>query len=203
MPVHEIADDDASSRKDRRARGEFQYDERGDLLRARVPMMLRDADRREVQRQIKADAARRELQRRIVDAAGNDGLALLKPGSRRLADASAYADAEAAYEQATRDCENAWRRGPGSQDALAHGTEYSGHEGDPCTVRAGSAEGYLEGSPGHLARVDGKLVCVPNEPAPRRSDSMSASDAQATKDRAYDEMCRRSEDAWRHLGESV
>ena len=91
MPVHEIADDDASSRKDRRARGEFQYDERGDLLRARVPMMLRDADRREVQRQIKTDAARRELQRRIVDAAGNDGLALLKPGSRRLADASAYA----------------------------------------------------------------------------------------------------------------
>ena len=38
-----------------------QHDQHGQLVRARVPMMLRDAaardDRREVQRQIKADAA--------------------------------------------------------------------------------------------------------------------------------------------------
>ena len=59
--------------------------------------------------------------------------------------------------------------------------------------------GHLEGSPGHLARVDGQLVCVPDKSA--RADSVSVSDAERIKDQAYDELCRRSEEAWRNLGE--
>ena len=208
MPtIVDIDDDDVSNRKARR-RGEFQYDESGNVTAARVPMMLRDsdADRREVQRQIKADAARREVQHqiadreRVVDGAGDAGLALNRPGSRMLADRSAYDAVADAYDEMCRASSDAWKRGPGGhQDALAHGTEYAeGREGDPCTVCAGAAEGYLEGSPGHLARVDGKLVCVPDK---RRSDCMSPADAERIKKATYDEMCRAGEQAWKNLGQ--
>jgi hypothetical protein len=186
-------------------------DERGllkDGHRLRVPMTARDS-LSPVQRAIAEDrGAHAPL--RAVDALGRDGLALCRPGSRHLTAGSATTDdAELAlqrqlvadaYMQATFEAENAWKRGPGGlQDASALGTEYSGREGDACTVRAGAAEGYLEGCPGHLARVDGKLVCVPDN---RRTDSVNASDAEAIKQRAYDEMCRAGEQAWKNLGRS-
>ncbi len=43
MPVLDIANDDVSSRKARRVLGEFQYDQHGSVVQARVPMMLRDS----------------------------------------------------------------------------------------------------------------------------------------------------------------
>jgi hypothetical protein len=139
----------------------------------------------------------------MVHDGTDNPFALNKPGPRFAADASLYDEVARAYHEAGIAQADAWRRGPGgaSQDASpALGTEPAGaREGDPCTVRAGAAEGYLEGAPGHLARVDGQLVCVPD--APRRTDSMSAADAEAIKQRAYDEMCRAGEQAWKNLGQ--
>ena len=81
------------------------------------------------------------------------------------------------------------------------GTEYvGGQPGSPCTVRAGSVEGYLEGSPRHLARVDGKLVCVPDQRTPQRADSMSATDAEAIKEAAYRQRVADGQEAWKNLG---
>ena len=205
MPVHEIDDDDASSRKDRRARGEFQHDEAGNVTSARIPMMLRDsvamrdANRRAVQAAIKA-----ERQRGVVDGSGSTA-GLHRPGSRVAADRGAYDAVAEAYAQMIADKSEAWRAGPGGnqQDASAWGTEYAGaREGDACTVRAGAAEGYLEGGPGHIARVDGKLLCLPDQRAQRRPDSMSAADAEAIKQMAYDERVRAGEQAWKNLGRS-
>ena len=219
MPVHEIADDDASRRLKDRRRGEFQYDEFGNVTTARIPMMLRDAamrdaDRREVQRQIKAD------RQRVVDGAGNDGLALHRPGSRFAADAGLYDAAAKAYSEMVTRSENAWRDGPGGgqQDASSLGTEYGGKPGDPCTVRSGAGRGWIEGGPGHLAcvNVEGEdvLICVPNAPSDRRSDNAPildwrttdlaklVRDAAAIKQQAYDEMCQAAEQAWKNLGRS-
>jgi hypothetical protein len=125
----DVNDDDGSARTTRHPRGEFQYDQRGNVVAARVPMMLRDsaardADRREVQRQIKTDSERREAfadRHRIVDGSGSDGLALRRPGARRMADASLYDAPAEAYAAMVADGEAAWKRGPGGnqQDATA------------------------------------------------------------------------------------
>ena len=199
MPVLDIANDDVSSRKARRVLGEFQYDQHGSVVQARVPMMLRDsadANRREVQAAIKADR-----QRDVVDAAGGTA-GLHRPGPRFASDASARDAAEQAYTQMVADSSDAWRRGPGGhQDASALGTEYvGGQPGSPCTVRAGSAEGYLEGSPGHLARIGGELMCVPDQQTPRRADSVSATDAEAIKEAAYRHRVADGQEAWKNSG---
>jgi hypothetical protein len=170
------------------------FDERGRLKDGRtyrVRMHAKDS----VQAAIMAD--RRS---HVTDATGDSGLGLHRPGARFATDASLYDAAMEAYAQATCAAEEAWRKGPGWQDASALGTGYSGREGDPCTVRAGASEGYLEGSPGHLARVDGKLVCVPDKPS-RRADSMSIADAEAIKQRAWEDANREAAEAWKHLGQ--
>jgi hypothetical protein len=186
-----------------------------------------------VQRAIVQD---REAQRplRVVDALGYDGVALCRPGSRHLTAGSATADSAvlavqhqnvtSAYLRATFDAENAWRRGPGSEDANTNalGTEFdNGREGDACTVRAGAAMGYMEGSPGHLVRVGGKLLCMPDMPMQqtnmptrraampmqqaivpaRRSDSVSTIDAEAIKRKAWEDAGREAAEAWRNLGQ--
>jgi hypothetical protein len=105
--------DDADSAFDERG-VQKQYDQHGNITRMRVPMMLRDAaardaDRREVQRQIKAERST------VVDGAGYAGFGLCRPGPRRMADSAIYAEAATAYEQRVRDGEDAWRRGPDQQ----------------------------------------------------------------------------------------
>jgi hypothetical protein len=133
----------------------------------------------------------------IHDGAHSE-FSLNRPGYR-VSDAVDHSAAEQAYDEMCQASADVWKRGSGGhQDTLAHGTEYAeGREGDPCSVRAGAAEGYLEGSPGHLARIDGKLV-VPDK---RRFDCMSAADAERTKKATYDEMCRAGEQAWKNLGQ--
>jgi hypothetical protein len=76
--------------------------------------------------------------------------ALHRPGFR-FADQRAQqrvADARAAYET---DLINSWRK-----DA----DEDWGDPGDQCTVRSGGVD---EGAPGHLRRINGRLVCVPDD----------------------------------------
>jgi hypothetical protein len=89
------------------------FDERGLLkdqhtYRVRLPLMDHDPTHR----------------RRIVDAAGNDGLALNKPGYRLLQDDDAGRQAIAdAHEKYLYDLENAWRgdawrRGAGKEEIV-------------------------------------------------------------------------------------
>jgi len=162
--------------------------------------LLRDGHRLRVRMTARDGATvRGQVASRHVHDGRHSEFGLNKPGPR-YNDAIDTSKIARAYEAMVRDGEERWRAGPGSQDASALGTEYAeGREGDPCTVRAGAAEGHLEGSPGHLGRVDGKLVCVPDK---RRTDSMSATDAERIKQAAYDEMCRAGEQAWKNLGRS-
>ena len=74
----------------------------------RVPMMARDS-LSPVQQAIIAD------RQRVVDAAGDAGLALHRPGSRMLADRSAYDAVADAYDEMCRASEVAWKAGPGQQ----------------------------------------------------------------------------------------
>jgi hypothetical protein len=69
--------------------------------RFRTPMHLQDS----VQRAIARDRMR------VVDGAGNEGLALRRPGSRMPADEFAFDEAAGAYAEMVRDGENAWKRG--------------------------------------------------------------------------------------------
>lgn len=48
-----------------------------------------------------------------------------------------------------------------------------------------------------LRTINDELRCVPDQ----RVDSMSIADAEAIKQRAYDEMVKAKQEAWRHLGE--
>ena len=176
-------------------------------------MMLRDADanRRAVQAAIKAD------RQHVVDGSGGTA-DLHRPGSRFAADAGLYDAAAKAYSEMVTRSENAWRDGPGGgqQDASSLGTEYGGKPGDPCTVRSGAGRGWIEGGPGHLAcvNVEGEdvLICVPNGPSDRRSDSTPVldwrrmdlakllRDAGAVKQQAYEAARAESERAWMRLG---
>ena len=175
--------------------------------------MLRDADanRRAVQAAIKAD------RQHVVDGSGGTA-DLHRPGSRFAADAGLYDAAAKAYSEMVTRSENAWRAGPGGglQDASALGTEYNGKPGDACTIRAGAVRGWIEGSPGHLAylNIEGEqvLMCVPNAPSDRRSDSTPVldwrrmdlakllRDAGAVKQQAYEAARAETERAWMRLG---
>jgi hypothetical protein len=102
MPVREI-DDDAF---------EWIVDHRGrpaKIVKAgvtyRVPMMARDS-LSPVQQAIIAD------KQRVVDGAGDAGFALNRPGSRMLADRSAYDECATAYQEMVERAERAWIDGP-------------------------------------------------------------------------------------------
>jgi hypothetical protein len=85
---------------------------------------------------------------RIVDAAGNGDLgSLSRPGYRKVEDARSREAIEAAYFAYDQELQNAYR----SADA---DDQLFGRDGDACMV---------DGSPGHLKRIGGKLVCVPDE----------------------------------------
>jgi len=120
----------------------------------RVPMRMRDAA--SVAGQIA------ERQRGIVDLAGNDGVALHRPGVRLMSDESTYDAAAAAYEQMIADTSDAWKRGPGghAQD-LGDGQQDAG--------------------------------------SPAWRPGLSFSDAEAIKQKSYDEMVPAAETAWQNL----
>ena len=177
----------------------------------RVRTMLRDANT--VGGQIARD------RQRVVDGGGGTA-GLHRPGPRFASDAGLLDAARKAYEQRVADGEERWRAGPGGglQDASVLGTAYSGKPGDSCTVRAGAARGWIEGSPGHLVylNIEGEqvLICVPNRPSVRPSDSAPSldwrttdlaklvRDAAAIKQQAYEAACADSERAWMRLGSS-
>jgi hypothetical protein len=175
------------------------FDDRGllkDKHSARVPMMMRDG-LTDLQRSVRDHYA----PARVVDAFGDSGAGLHRPGSRYLVAGAGTADhavlvmrdhlRREARDQYIAELTSAWQRKP-TQD-LGGGVREA-QPGDVCTVR-GPEYPLDQSAPGHL---DARLVCVPDKP---RRDSMSrtmdAADAQRIRDEAYAEFVRLHENAWR------
>jgi hypothetical protein len=154
------------------------FDENGILKDGRsfrVPMFMADGTRA------------RPL---ITDASGNGGFALHRPGFRVSSSDAARDAKQQAYESYTRDLENAWRA-PAMHDASTETAEGQ-VEGAACTVRNPSYPDD-QGAPGHLRRVDGKLICVPDTKQNARADGFSTD----ARERAYQERDAELRDAWR------
>jgi hypothetical protein len=166
----------------------------------RVPMMMRDADLTPLQLAVRDHARkddRRRQQQRIHDGSG-DAYGLHRPGYR-FSDQFDDAEAIRAYDQMKFEQANAWRRGP------QHAYEREKHDAGPPAGAYGPMEPHridqpctIDGQPGTLQpTADNKwLICKPS----LRADSMSVADAEAIKQQAYDEMCQRMCNAWRHPG---
>jgi hypothetical protein len=183
-----IADDDA-------------FDENGRLRdghTARVPVQLRDG--------IPAPPVRR----RALDAAEHAALNSCRHGFRyaNTADdsmAERRAWARDAYTTHEYELANAWRNPPLGlgrlRDDYGNGGRFGsvGREGDTCTVRDG---GVNEGAAGHLRRVGGRLVCVPDDEDddPAFDDSAfndAQMDAEQYRELVYQEYARSISRAWR------
>jgi hypothetical protein len=151
--------------------------------RVRVSVQMRDSMRREQPahdgRQPLTDQQRRDLQG-------------CRPGFRTL-DSDTYRERKAwardAYAEVEHRLTNAWRDGP------VNGFGSSGLrgqvEGDLCTI---------DGAPGHLRRVGGRLVCVADdEDEDAAFDDSAFNDAQLTDARelAYRDYARELTRAWR------
>jgi hypothetical protein len=150
------------------------YDANGILKDGRsvtVPMMMRDAMRRDIAR----NAASLD-DGRMFDAS------LRRPGFRH-ADSRTLDATERAYSDYENAQTNAWR------GADAEG----GVEGALCTVK--NAE-YPEafGSRGHLVRVGNKLVCTPDRRDDARRDALPVRDEREQTYAAYQSY---AENAWR------
>ena len=155
--------------------------------RYRVPLTMMDEMQKDIREQITADTAPLH----VVDAAGNAGLALNKPGARYLTAGkktqdwarivTANVQRDQAKAEMINDMQTAWQ-----QDIAG---EFRGAQpGDPCTVRKGGYRGYAEGSPGHL---DENLECIPDQ-RPR-----DAAAAQRIRDAAYEQSVRELTEAWK------
>jgi hypothetical protein len=172
--------------------------EDGDTLR--VSMTMRDS-LSPVQRAIAEDADRRRA--RLHDGTGNSQFVGNKPGFVFAADAD-YGATERARQDMIKDHEQAWSRDdrftfePVEKETGFGSKWFAGaREGDPCTVQGAEYQSEF-GSPGHLKRINGRLVCVPDRRA--RADAAPVTDAaegQRVKQEAYDAMCRDKANAWR------
>jgi hypothetical protein len=132
---------------------------------------------------------------RVTDAAGgSEGLG--RPGFRLNAAHDAAARRRL-YDQYDEDIGQQWKNPPQMHFA---------GEGDVCTVR-GPEYPDDEGSPGHLRRIKGKLVCVPDDNnnktdalrarTPARAYAKPAEDHKLTMDELYRSLDRDLENAWR------
>jgi hypothetical protein len=163
---------------------EDDFDSRGilkDGRSIRTSVLLMDDDAKE--KTLLADHAPLH----VVDAFGNDGFALNRPGARYAAAGTKTADharlvtakimCDRARAEWINDTVNAWR-----SDAAG-----DAKEGDVCTVRSGASRGWTEGSPGHLKMINGQLECVPD----KNQDGVDPRDA------AYHAMVDELVNAWR------
>jgi|SRR6516225_7529600 hypothetical protein len=177
--------------KQQRKRSDSDDDVIADGGVVRVPLMLRDGSTVDLE----------PWQRDVILGARlglEDGESLHRPGARFCTDAAANEAVAKAYLQSVRELQDAWRhptRDAGRDDPITGfgSPEFRGGQpGDPCTCRG--PEFPLDfGSPGHLERRDGRLVCVPDRER-GRENGRSRMDA---RDEAYVAMCRELENAWR------
>ena len=146
----------------------------------RVPWYLKDGA--SVSGQIATDR-----QRTVVDASGDSGIGLHKPGARFAADRSAFDAAAAAYAQMVADQAVSWKRGPDryQQDAGAReGDEAIGTDArrrrktvarDPFGREAATYEETEDATP------------------------QSVADAGRIKQQAYDAYVKDAQEAWKNL----
>ena len=139
----------------------------------------------------------------LLDLASLDGFD--RPGfvEDRLARRAgrSMTDADRALRQAYADAE-AWRHLRSAGE-----TRDAAKAGDACTVREGSGRYGVEGSPGRLREVNGRLVCVSNDhhdamPEPTGNAQLDAAYLRAhaitdAVERAYEMRRLDDENAWR------
>jgi hypothetical protein len=127
---------------------------------------------------------------RVTDASGQGGLALHKPGWRRLNDDVGDAAKEEAYQARDAWLVNAWRGSDAGEGA----------EGAACTVRNAQYPRDF-GAPGHIKNG----VCVPDKPRSRATAPAPTDAAKDAKDwaRIREEMYSRydleASLAWQNL----
>ena len=220
--------------RSRRTIDDDAFDERGvlrDGRSVRIPLAMRDGGdwRADMHRHLHRDVddvndrRRRETRKydprgRLIstaeeeeeqeDAAMIDGFD--KPGfvedklARRAG--RSMTDADRALRQAYADAERtdaeAWRHLRSAGE-----TRDAAKAGDACTVREGSGRYGVEGSPGRLREVNGRLVCVSNDhhdamPEPTGNAQLDAAYLRAhaitdAVERAYEMRRLDDENAWR------
>jgi hypothetical protein len=126
---------------------------------------------------------------RFMDSAPPRVVARQRPGfATGFIEAASAARRQRAYDSYLTDLTNAWR---GDAD------ERWGEEGDQCTVREGGVD---EGSPGHLGRINGRLVCVPDRDDDHRSLDQRMSDHKQLMDDEYARFDERLRNQWRGGG---
>jgi hypothetical protein len=138
---------------------------------------------------------------RVTDANGNDGIALCRPGFRRLADASARdAVVEQAHTEYRHWLVNAWRDAGQNQNPPtgAGSVEFRGAVvGQACTVKGSRFKNDF-GSPGVIKRMpDGSLDCVPLNP---RSEDAAHDHASVMRE-CYSEYDRAIQVAYKKVNE--
>jgi hypothetical protein len=156
--------------------------------------ILRDGGRRTVSMMLK-DGSMVELedwQRDVIHAARlglDDAAALHRPGARYCTDQAAADARERAYQESNRELQGAWRKPVGNSESGVGSHEFRGaQEGDQCTIN---------GAPGHLRMVKGKLECMPDERQDAAPRTMTMDEAQKIKDEAWLESIKDLESAWR------
>jgi hypothetical protein len=157
-----------------------------DGARLRVPMFLRDGQPNPTLSPTQAAIAanRRQL--------SDQELASCRPGFRFATTARRDAKAEA-YALYDAEVSNMWKTGFGGDPRLTGAGSQGAigqREGDICTVRGPQFPDAF-GSPGHLQRRNGELVCVPDDGDPaaarRSSDAKARLRARVDPDADEDE----------------
>jgi hypothetical protein len=123
---------------------------------------------------------------RFMDSAGRSRVtdaALHRPGFRVTNDAAMRDVKQKAYTEYERRLVNAWRDAANPPTGAGSHGPIGAREGDLCTI---------DGAPGHLHRIGGRLICIPDKA--RRRDAMPVQDE---RQQAYDEYDAQLVDAWR------
>ncbi len=165
------------------------FDENGILRDGRtfrVPMRALDSLQRDVAEHF---GGRKAVQagQKIVDGYGQGGLALNRPGFRMNAtgqnDQSFYDEYDARIATAYRDADHtAGVEGAGEREFVGK------RVGDRCVCKGRNDLGR-QGDRGHIAEIDGELVCVSDN---HREDGVDMRDA------AYKDYDQQIADAWRN-----
>jgi hypothetical protein len=172
----------------------------------RVPLMLRDGEpfrmndayltdlQRAVRDNARADDARRREQQQRIHDGTNNPYPLNRPGYR-YSDAVDDSETVRAFDQMCEEQRNAWRKGP--SDAASASLPKARYPLEPHRIGTACTE---NGEPGTLQVEGDWLVCRTSSRSGADSVPRSdMSDAEAIKQRAYDEMRAAQRDAWRHL----
>lgn len=169
------------------------FDEDGKLRK--MPKVLADGEtmRFSMAMSMKDSAGRS----RVTDGNGNDGIALCRPGFRVVNDASARDAKAEAYRQYDADLRRAYLDADNTSSPTGAGSHgpIGAREGEECT---------LDGAPGHLHRIGGRLICVadPRSTSARpvqRNDAHDAKDWARIREEMYSRYDLEASLAWQNL----